>query len=83
MIYDPPLSAFEEEVIFEVASFKEEGLVTPKDEIEKKESWKYVGPWGELNPGHPSEIQKCWPLRHPDIVIKQSRMLIITKCRMK
>ena len=37
MIYDPPLSAFEEEVIFEVASFKEEGLVTPKDEIEKKE----------------------------------------------
>ena len=45
MIYDPPLSSFEEEVIFEVASFKEEGLVTPKDEIEKKESWKYVGPW--------------------------------------
>ena len=45
MIYDPPLSAFEEEVILEVASFKEEGLVTPKDEIEKKTSWKYVGPW--------------------------------------
>ena len=30
MTYDSPLSAFEREVIPEVASFKEEGLVTPE-----------------------------------------------------
>ena len=30
MTYDSPLSAFEGEVIPEVASFKEEGLVTPE-----------------------------------------------------
>ena len=33
-------------VIPEVASFKEEGLVIPKDEKEKKERWKIVAPWG-------------------------------------
>ena len=32
MTYDSSLSAFEGEVIPEVASFKEEGLVTPDDE---------------------------------------------------
>ena len=31
MTYDSPLSVFEEEVIPEVASLKEEGLVTPKE----------------------------------------------------
>ena len=30
MTYDSPLSAFEGEVIPEVATFKEEGLVTPE-----------------------------------------------------
>jgi hypothetical protein len=30
MTYDFPLSAFEEEMIPEVASFREEGLVTPE-----------------------------------------------------
>ena len=32
MTYDSPLSAFEGEVIPEVASFKKEGLVTPGGE---------------------------------------------------
>ena len=30
-LYDSPLSAFEGEVILEVASFKKEGLVTPEE----------------------------------------------------
>ena len=75
MTYDYPLSAFEGEVIPEVASFKEEGLVTP--EGWDWEKWKLKichGPWGEFNPGHLSEMQECWPLHHPDIVIKQSRL---------
>ena len=33
-------------VIPEVASFKEEGLVIPKDEKEKKEGRKIAAPWG-------------------------------------
>ena len=38
--YDSPFWAIEEEVIPEVTNFKEEGLVTQKDEKEKKKCWK-------------------------------------------
>ena len=48
LLYDSPLWASEGWVILEVANFKEEGLV--KDEKEKNQSWKFVGPKGELNP---------------------------------
>ena len=70
MTYDSPISVFEGEVISEVASFKKEGLVTKEGWDWEKGNWKYFGPWGELNPGHLSEMQECWPLHHPDIVIR-------------
>ena len=50
MTYDSPLWASEEWVIPEVATFREEGLVTKKEEIEKKESWKIVAPQGNWTP---------------------------------
>ena len=57
MTYDSPLWASEGLVIPEVASFKEEGLVTPEGwEVEKgklKNCWSK----GELNLGHLHEIQ--------------------------
>jgi hypothetical protein len=58
MTYDSPLWASEEWVIPEVASFKEEGLVTPQGwEGEKKR--KFVSPKGELNPDLLHEMQEC------------------------
>ena len=69
MTCDPPFLASEGWLIPEVASFKEEGLVTQKDEKEKKESWKFVG-----SPGLLHEMQECWPLHHPEIVMKWSRL---------
>ena len=61
MTYDSPLWASEGEVIPEVASFKEEGLVTPEGSEGEKQSWKFVGPWRELNPGH---LLTTTPSRH-------------------
>ena len=59
-LYDLTLFwAIEGEVIPEVANFQEEGLVTPKDEKEKKKFWKFVGPCRELNPDHLGEMPKC------------------------
>ena len=58
MTYDSPFWAIEEEVISEVVVLKRKVWWPQKDEI--KESWKYVCPWMELNPGHPSEMQECW-----------------------
>ena len=63
MTYDSPLWASKGLVIPEVASFKEEGLVR-MDEIEK----------GELNPGLLHEMQECWPLHHPEIDVRWSRL---------
>ena len=51
MTYDSPFWAIEEEVIPEVANFKEEGLVTQKDEKEKKKFWKFMvhaGNWTQV-----------------------------------
>ena len=66
-LYDSPFSAFEEELIPEVATFKEEGLVIPEGWEGEKGKLKIY--WGELNPGHLHEIQECWPLRYPNIVL--------------
>ena len=44
-------------MIPEVASFKEEGLVTPEDEKEKKKIGKFVGSCRKLNPDHLSANQ--------------------------
>ena len=44
MTYDSPFWAIEGKVIPEVPNFKKEGLVTQKDEKEKKNCWKFVGP---------------------------------------
>jgi hypothetical protein len=68
MICNSLFSAFEGEVIPEVASFKKEGLVTPEGWDWEKGKLKIC--WGELNPGHLSEMQKSWPLHQPDIVIE-------------
>ena len=74
MTYDSPLSAFEGEVIPEVASFKMEGLVTQEGWDWEKGKLKICWAMGKLNSGHVSEMQECWPLHLPDIVIKQSRL---------
>ena len=63
MTYDSPLSAFEGEVIPEVASFKEEGLVTPEGWDWEKGKLKIC--WS---------MSPEWNVRMPDIVIKQSRL---------
>ena len=73
MTYDSPFWAIEGKVIPEIPNFKNEGLVTQKDEKEKKKFWKFVGPWRELNSGHLGEMPECWPLNYPDIVIRRSR----------
>ena len=74
MTYDSPLWASEGWVISEVANFKEEGLVTQEGwEGEKGELIFFCSKW-ELNPGLLHEMQKCWPLHHPDIVVNQSRL---------
>ena len=74
MTYDPPLSAFEGEVIPEVASFIEKGWWFQKGDIDKKESWKYVGSYGELNLRLQYEMQECWPIHHPEIVKRWRRL---------
>ena len=71
MTYDSPLSVFEGEVIPEVASLKEEGLVTPKEWDWEKGKYMlvHVGNWT------PVTWVKCKNADyHPDIVIKQSRL---------
>ena len=51
MTYDSPLSAFEREVIPEVASFKEEGLVTrPRRMGLRKEKLKICWSMGGIEP---------------------------------
>jgi hypothetical protein len=46
-------------VIPEVASFKEEGLVTPEGLEGEKGKLKICWSLGELNHGHLHEMQKC------------------------
>ena len=66
MTYDSPLYAFGWKVIPEVASFKEEGLVTPEGWEGEKEKLKVCC--------SKDEMQECWPLHHQAIVIKGSRL---------
>ena len=66
MTCDSPFWASEGWVIPEVASFKEEGLVTKGGWDWEKEKLKIFCSKGELNPGLLHEIQECWPLHHPE-----------------
>ena len=74
MTCDSPLWASEGWVIPEVASFQEEGLVTPEGWEGEKGKLKVCSSKGELNQGLPHEMQECWPLHHPAIVVKRSRL---------
>jgi hypothetical protein len=75
MTYDSPLWASEGWVIPEVASFKEEGLVTPEGWEGEKGKLKICWSKGELNPGLLHEMQsECWPLQYSDIVENLSRL---------
>ena len=74
MTYDFPLSAFGGEVIPEVASFIEEGLVIPEGWEGEKGMMKDCCSNGELNPDLLHEMQECWPLHHRVIVAIWSRL---------
>ena len=74
MTYDSPFWAFEGGVILRLLIFKRKVWWPQKDEKEKKEFWKYDCSFGELNPSQLHEMQECWPLHHPDIVIGESRL---------
>ena len=71
MTYDSPFWAIEE--VPEVANFKEEGLVTQEGWEGEKGKLKICCTKGELNPDLLHELQECWPLHHPDIVVKEGR----------
>ena len=70
MTCDSPLKASEGWVIPEVASFKEEGLVTKEGWDWEKGKLKNCCSKGELNPGLLCEMQESWPLHHPEIDVK-------------
>ena len=74
MTCDSPYWAFEGWVIPEVASFKEEGLVTKEGWDLEKGKLKSFCSKGELNPGLLHEMQGSWPLHHPEIDIRWSRL---------
>ena len=74
MIYDSSCWALEGEVISEVASFREEGLVIPEGWEGEKGKLKICCSKGKLNLDLLHEMQECWPLHHPDIVVRQSRL---------
>jgi hypothetical protein len=74
MTYDSPLWASQGLVIPVVASFKEEGLVTPEGWEGEKGNMKDCCSKGELNLGLLHEMQECWPLHHRDIVVGGSRL---------
>ena len=59
MTYDSPFWAIEEEVIPEVANFKDEGLVTPEGWEGEKEILKICWFMQGLNPGHLGEMPEC------------------------
>ena len=74
MTYGSPFWAFEGEVITEVASFKEEGLVTQEGWEGEKGKMKDCCSKGELNPDLQHEMQESWPLHHRHIVMRGSRL---------
>jgi hypothetical protein len=74
MTYDSPLWTSEGLVIPEVASFKEEGLVTPEGWEVEKGNMKNCCSKEKLNPSLLHEMQECWPLHHRDIAVRWSRL---------
>ena len=67
MTYDSPLWASEGRVILEVASFKEEGLVTQEGWEGEKETLKICWSMQGIEPRSPGKMPECWPLHYPNM----------------